>query len=108
MNYQCQHCFVCVSELSSRMMNEAGPTEDGDLDHLGACGGVPGMQCAGNGENVNVAGGKSPDDDDVVLYSVVTPCCYSMLSALSRVVSFEACCQRALLSVQITRHYPTI
>ena len=27
---------------------------------------------------------------------------------LGSVVSFEACCQWALLNVQITRHYPTI
>ena len=47
-------------------------------------------------------------DDDVVLYSAVTPCCCNMIGALGRVVSFEACCQRALLSVQILRHYPTI
>ena len=47
------------------------------------------------------------DDDDVVLYSTVTPCYCSKLGALGSVVSFEACCQWALLSVQITRHYPT-
>ena len=41
--------------------------------------------------------------DDVVLLSAVTPCYCSMLSALSRVESFEACCQWALLSVQRTR-----
>ena len=32
------------------------------------------------------------DDDGVVLYSAVTPCYCSMLGALGRVVSFEACC----------------
>ena len=48
------------------------------------------------------------DDDDVVLYSAVTPCYCSMLSALGRVVSFKVCCQWALLSGQITRHYPTV
>ena len=48
------------------------------------------------------------DDDDVHLYSAVTPCYCSMLGALGRVVSLEACCQWALLSVQITRHYTTL
>ena len=46
------------------------------------------------------------DDDDVVLYSVVTPCYCSVLSALGRVVSFEACGQWVLLIVQSTRHLP--
>ena len=32
------------------------------------------------------------DDDDVHLYSAVTPCCYTY-NMLGRVVSFEACCQ---------------
>ena len=40
------------------------------------------------------------------LYCAVTPCYCSMRGALGRVVSFEACSQCALLSVQITRHYP--
>ena len=48
------------------------------------------------------------NDDDVVLYSTVTPCICGMIGALGRVVSFEACCQWVLLSVQITRHYLTI
>ena len=44
------------------------------------------------------------------LYGTVTRSMvlYSMLVALGRVVSFEACCHWALPSVQITRHYPTI
>ena len=41
------------------------------------------------------------DDDDAHLYSTVTPCCGSTISALGRIVSFEACCQWALLSVHI-------
>ena len=48
------------------------------------------------------------DDDDVHLCSAVTPCYCSMLGALGRVVSLEACCQWALLSVRITRCHPTI
>ena len=43
------------------------------------------------------------DDDDVVLYSAVTPCYCSMLGALGRAASFEACCQWVILSVHITR-----
>ena len=42
------------------------------------------------------------------IYSAVTPCYCSMLGVFSKVVSFEACCQLVLLSVQITRHYPTV
>ena len=42
------------------------------------------------------------DDDDIVSDSVVTPCYCSMLGVLGRVISFEACCQWVLLSVQIT------
>ena len=41
------------------------------------------------------------DDDDDVLYSAVTPCYCSMLGRVV-LVSFEACCQWVLLSVQIT------
>ena len=41
------------------------------------------------------------DDDVVVLYSSVTPCYCSMLGALGRVDSFEACCQWALLAVMV-------
>ena len=49
------------------------------------------------------------NDDDAVLYTAVTPCYSSMLGALGRVVSFEACCRWALvMSVLITRRYPTI
>ena len=53
---------------------------------------------------------RTASDDDVQLYSAITPCnCkLDMLCGLSSVVSFEACCQLALLSVQITSHYPTI
>ena len=47
--------------------------------------------------------GVCVDDDDEQLYSTVTPCYCSMLGATGRVVSIEACCQRALLSVQITK-----
>ena len=47
------------------------------------------------------------DDDDVHLYSAVTLCYCGMLGVLW-VVNFEACCQWVLLSVKITRHYPTI
>ena len=47
----------------------------------------------------------SLNNDDVHGYSTLTPCYCSMLG---RVVSFRACCQWALLGVQITRHYPTI
>ena len=36
------------------------------------------------------------------LYRAVTPCYCSLLGALGRVVSFEACCQWALLRAQIT------
>ena len=39
------------------------------------------------------------DDDDDVLYSAVSPCCCSMLGALGRVESLEACSQWALLIV---------
>ena len=45
---------------------------------------------------------------DLRLHSAVTPCCCSMLGALGRVVSIEACCQWALLSVKIIRHYLSI
>ena len=52
-------------------------------------------------------GGDDNDDDDLVLYNTVTPCYCSMLGALGRIVSVEACCQWLfILSVQITRHYP--
>ena len=53
-------------------------------------------------------GGDDDDGDDVHWYIAVTPCYCSMLGALGRVESFEALCQGALLSVQITRHHPTI
>ena len=46
------------------------------------------------------------DEDDVHLYSAECYC--SMLGAIGRIVSFEACCQWALLSAQITRYYSTI
>ena len=44
------------------------------------------------------------DDGDVVVHSAVTPCYYRMLCALSRIVSFEACCQWALLIVYKSLH----
>ena len=44
----------------------------------------------------------------ICIAHAVTPCYCSMLGALGRVVSFEVCCQWALLSVQITRHYSIV
>ena len=46
----------------------------------------------------DAAAAADDDEDDVAhLYSAVTPCNCSMLGALGRVVSFEACYQWALL-----------
>ena len=59
-------------------------------------------------DEINVPIALDDDDDDVVLYSIITPCYCSMLGALGSVVSFEARCQWALLSVQIIRHYPAM
>ena len=52
--------------------------------------------------HIHAASHDDDDDDDVYWYSAVTLCYCSMLGALGRVVSVEACCQWALLSVQIT------